>query len=78
VQSQPPLDGLNGLGRTKAILRLGAVQIIRDTLVCVWGGGANQCHKMTQGEGWPKISQKSVKYYLHGPLGPLKLYTNGL
>ncbi len=28
----------------------------------------DQCHKMTQGEGGSKIGQKSVTYYLNGPL----------
>jgi len=33
-----------------------------------WGqGGPSQCHQMTNGEGGPKIGQKSVTYYLNGP-----------
>jgi len=33
------------------------------------GGGSKQCHQMTQGGGGgSKIGQKSVKYYLNGPL----------
>jgi len=39
---------------------LGAIQIKRDTLR---GWGSRQCH-----QGGSKIGQKSVTYYLNGPL----------
>jgi hypothetical protein len=32
------------------------------------GGGTGQCHQMTQGGRGSKIGQKSVTYYLNGPL----------
>ncbi len=35
------------------------------------GGGTEQCHQMTKRGGESKISQKSVTYYLNGPLSPL-------
>ena len=45
-----------------------AIQIISDTLGDQ-GDGSGQCHPMSHGgEGWPKISQKSVTYYLIGLL----------
>jgi len=40
-----------------------AIQILRDTL-----RGARQCHQITHGVEGPKIGQKSVTYYLNGPL----------
>jgi len=32
------------------------------------GGCPSQCHQMTQGGGGSKIGQKSVTYYLNGPI----------
>ncbi len=32
------------------------------------GGGSCQCHQMAHGGGGSKIRQKSVTYYLNGPL----------
>jgi hypothetical protein len=71
VQSQPPLDGLNGLGRTKAILRLGAVQIIRDTVVCVWGGYEPMSQNDTAGRG-AKNQSKKCQVLFAWPLRAIK------
>ena len=55
------------LDKIISFLTLGAIQITLDTLGGR-GGVQDSLNKFHMGEGESKIGQKSIKYYLNGPL----------